>query len=249
MNIFITGGTTGIGLEIAKQYALGSNRVGVCSFQATHEMTTLPKNISYYKADVRHLNELVEAVKSFVSEVGTLDVIIANAGINMPKNAIPDTKLGQQVIDINVSGVANTFSAAIPYFITQKAGHFVAMSSLSSLNGLPGMSYYGASKAFVASFCESLAIDLEQYGIYVTSIFPGYVLTGLTKDNSHPMPFLMNQDIAAKKIIAAIKKKKKKLSFPAVSAATMTFLRLLPRNLYFYLMKKDVFNLKHYKNH
>lgn len=59
----------------------------------------------------------------------------------MAKTHVPDTKLGKAVTMVNVVGVVNTFNSALTIFLNQKHGHFVAISSLSALNGLPGMSY------------------------------------------------------------------------------------------------------------
>jgi NADP-dependent 3-hydroxy acid dehydrogenase YdfG len=71
----------------------------------------------------------------------------------MPKTIVPDTQKGKLLTQVNVMGMIHTFSAALPHFLKQKNGHFVAISSLSGLNGLTGMSYYEASKAFVSTFC------------------------------------------------------------------------------------------------
>lgn len=244
MNIFITGGISGLGLEVGKIFSQKNFRVGVCSFQEKKLIPTLPSNFFYYQADVTKQDQLHQAVKEFMNDHGVIDIMIANAGINMPKTSIPSTELGNKVIHVNVLGLSHSLSAILPTFLEHKKGHFVAISSLSALNGLPGMSYYGASKAFVGSFCESLAIDLKPYNINVTCIYPGFINTTLTKNNTHPMPFLMNTEMAANKIVQAIEDKKESLYFPFVPALFMGLLRRLPRFIYFPLMKKDLLKLK-----
>jgi short-subunit dehydrogenase len=242
--IFITGGTTGIGRAVGEIFKAQGYTVGVCSFQPASEITDLPVSFHYYQADVTNEQAMLAAVNQFVTDHGSLDIIIANAGMNMPKTAIPDTKLGTKITQVNTMGVVYTFNAALPHFLAQKSGHFVAISSLSGLNGLPGMSYYGATKAYVASFCESLAIDLEDHGINVTCVVPGFIKTSFTAKNDHPMPFLLTQEQAAARISKAIQKKKKVDFFPLVPFLFMSLLRKLPRPIYYFIMKHDILKLR-----
>src|SRR5690606_26161302 len=124
----------GIGLEVGKILATEGAQVGVCSFQPISEIEDLPANFHYYQADVTDESQLVQAMGDFVQKFNTIDVVYANAGMNMPKTSIPDTKLGTKVTQVNVMGVIHTFNAALPHFLKQKSGHFVAISSLSGLN-------------------------------------------------------------------------------------------------------------------
>jgi NAD(P)-dependent dehydrogenase (short-subunit alcohol dehydrogenase family) len=245
MRIFITGGATGIGKSLGEMFVSAGGKVGVCGFQNPSEFGQLPNGFTYYQADVTDEAGLKNAIDKFARDFGGIDVVVANAGINHPKTLIPDTQRGKQVTLVNVMGVINTFNAALPHFLSQKSGHFVALSSLSGLNGLPGMSYYGAGKAFVSTFCEGLATDLIHQGIHVTCVHPGFIATGLTSTNTHPMPFLMNQEAAAEKIYKAIIKRKTHLYFPTIPALFMGLLRRLPRNLYFAIMRRDLLKLRH----
>ncbi len=245
MRIFITGGTTGVGFALGQLFANAGAMVGVCGFQSEIEIAPLPQGFIYFQADVTDEVAIKKAIDEFVLKYGGLDIVIANAGLNMPKTALPDLQKGKQVTLVNVMGTIHTFSASLPHFITQGHGHFVAMSSLSALNGLPGMSYYGASKAFISTFCESLSLDLNSLGINITCIHPGFIATSLTAQNTHPMPFLMSQDQAAKKIYRAIIQRKSHLFFPLLPALFMGLLRRLPKFLYDPIMRKDILNLRH----
>jgi short-subunit dehydrogenase len=244
MNIFITGGSTGIGKSIGTLFVQAGGKVGVCGFQPLDEVGPLPDGFKYYQADVTDERALVSAVNQFVADHGSIDIMIANAGLNMPKTVIPDTQKGKQVTMVNVLGVIHAFGAALPHFLKSKKGHFVAISSLSGLNGLPGMSYYGASKAFVSTFCESLAVDLIHEGIDVSCVHPGFIATTFTAANKHPMPFLLNQEKAAEAIYRAILSKKAYLYFPTVPAMFMGFLRRMPRVIYHFIMKRDLLSLR-----
>lgn len=245
MRVFITGGTTGIGRSIGQLFVQNGAKVGVCGFQPHSEIETLPHGFSYFQADVTDEFALKQAVDKFVESTGGLDIIIANAGLNMPKTVIPDTQKGNQLTQVNVMGLVHTFSAALPHFLNQKHGHFVGVSSLSALNGLPGMSYYGASKAYVSTFCETLAVDLKDHGINVTCVHPGFIATAFTSKNNHPMPFLMEPEEATKIIYNAIINRKSHLYFPVIPSLFMGMLRRIPRKLYFSIMKRDLLKLRH----
>ena len=245
MRVFITGGATGIGNSLGQLFVKAGGQVGVCGFQSLSEIGDLPKGFSYYVADVTNEVALKNAIDKFAQDFGGVDIVIANAGLNMPKTAIPDTQKGKQLTQVNVLGVIHTFSAALPHFLNQKHGHFVGVSSLSGLNGLPGMSYYGASKAFVSTFCEGLAVDLKEQGINVTCVHPGFIATTFVSKNTHPMPFLMNQEVAAETIYKAIINRKTHLYFPTIPAWFMGLLRRIPRSLYFVIMRRDLLKLRH----
>ena len=245
MRVFITGGATGIGNSLGQLFVKAGGQVGVCGFQSLSEIGDLPKGFSYYVADVTNEVALKNAIDKFAQDFGGVDIVIANAGLNMPKTAIPDTQKGKQLTQVNVLGVIHTFSAALPHFLNQKHGHFVGVSSLSGLNGLPGMSYYGASKAFVSTFCEGLAVDLKEQGINVTCVHPGFIATTFVSKNTHPMPFLMNQEVAAETIYKAIINRKTHLYFPTIPAWFMGPLRRIPRSLYFVIMRRDLLKLRH----
>jgi short-subunit dehydrogenase len=243
LRVFITGGATGIGFSLGKMFVKAGGKVGVCGFQDSSEFS-LPQGFSYYQADVTDETALTKAINDFAKEQGGVDVVIANAGMNMPKTVVPDTQLGKKLTQVNVMGVVHTFSAALPHFLKQHHGHFVGISSLSGLNGLPGMSYYGASKAFVSTFCEGLATDLHQQGIHVTCVHPGFIATAFTSKNTHPMPFLLDPEVAADKIYMAIINRRTHLYFPSVPALFMGLLRRIPRSMYFAIMRRDLLKLR-----
>jgi short-subunit dehydrogenase len=244
MRVFITGGATGIGNSLGQLFTTAGGKVGVCGFQDPSEFSDLPHGFTYYQADVTDEDAMKKAIDQFAKDQDGVDVVIANAGMNMPKTVIPDTNLGKKITQVNVMGVINTFAAALPHFLNQKHGHFVGVSSLSGLNGLPGMSYYGASKAFVSTFCEGLSVDLGEHNIHVTCVHPGFIATAFTSKNTHPMPFLLEPETAAQKIYDAIIKRKPHLYFPIVPATFMGLLRRLPRCLYQAIMKRDLLKLR-----
>ena len=240
MNVFITGGTSGIGLELARHFIADGHIAGVCSFEPPEQVThILPGEVRYYQADVTDQHELANAIHRFNTEAGSLDIVIANAGINHKKTKIPDFDRARKVIDVNVTGVLNTFEPAIDIMKKQGNGQLVALASIAGTIGLPGTAAYGASKSAVINLCESLEIDLHHFGIHVTTIAPGFIDSPLTRDNKHKMPFKMTLDDASKRVYKAIIDKKGFYIFPFPMRIISRILYHLPRGVYKWFMKKD----------
>lgn len=244
-SVFITGGTTGMGLELAKIYLKAGWKVGVCGrdpLKFKEGFAYLDGELHYFQVDVTNREALQKAIADFSSSIG-LDLLIASAGISFPhKTKIPDFERSYYMVQVNLLGVMYAFEAALKVMLPKKSGHLVAISSVAGFNGLPGVSAYSATKSAVTKYCESLSLDLSDYGIDVTSIHPGFVDTPLTRVNPHPMPFKQTASEAAKKIARAIEKKKMHYSFPFAFSLVVKFLSLLPRTWYKRLMKIKLFN-------
>lgn len=238
MNIFITGGTTGIGLELALYYHRQGHTVGICGRSLSKLPDNFPQEVHTYEADVRQGSDLKNAFSDFKNKTADkkIDIVIANAGVGISnKKSFPDIQMAKTIIDINVIGFLNTVDAAIE-MMKSSGGHFVAIGSVAGRAGLPKTSAYSASKAFINTFMESLAIDLPSHGIHITNILPGFVDTPLTQKNNHPMPFLMPSAKAAQKIAMAIHKKKNIYAFPWQMKSIITLLYYMPRTVYIFLM-------------
>jgi short-subunit dehydrogenase len=233
--VFITGGTTGIGMELAKLYIRRGWKVGICgrerqkfeeSFQSDRE------SVQFYQVDVADREELKAAILDFSKTIG-LDLLIANAGIGYKfKTKVPDFQWSYKMVNVNLLGVMYAFEAALDVMIPRGKGHIVAISSIAGYNGLPGVSAYSATKAAVLKLCESLHLDLRQFNINVTAICPGFVETPLTSTNKHSMPFLVKAPKAAELIARAIDKKKMVYAFPFFFATIVRILGILPRTWY-----------------
>lgn len=239
LKIFITGGTSGIGLELAKSYSFQGNIVGVCGrdegkFQELAQL----QNIHFYKADVSKKDEINSVVKEFIKTFG-LDILIASAGLSFSKKTqIPNFEISEKIIDTNVLGVLYSIHPALSHMIKNKAGQIVVISSVAGFCGFPGVSAYSASKSAVMKLCEGYQVDLEPLGINTTCIAPGFVDTPLTQKNHHKMPFIVSSEKAAKLIMKAIEKKKRVYSFPWFFASFLRLLSILPRDWYVFIMKK-----------
>lgn len=237
--VFITGGTSGIGLELAKIYLKKNNIVGVCGRDES-KFTELSEfnNAKFYQSDVTDQERMKEVIQNFENLYG-LDIVIASAGLSFSKKTqIPNFKISREIININVNGVLNTFEPAVNLMLRKKKGQLVAIASVAGLCGFPGVSAYSASKAAVMKLCEGYQVDLEQLGITTTCIAPGFVDTPLTQKNHHKMPFLVSGKKGGELIYNAITKKKRYYSFPCFFAGLLRFLSILPRDLYVLIIKK-----------
>jgi short-subunit dehydrogenase len=233
-SIFITGGSSGLGLELAHLYQQQGWRVGVCG-RDPKKLEVLKDRFEVYVLDVSDREAVNKTISDFASK--GLDVVVANAGIAYKnKTQLPDFDYSIQMIHTDLLGVVYTFEAALKYFLAKKSGHLVAVSSVAGLNGLPGVSCYSASKAAVMKLCETFNMDLRPYNIFTSCVIPGFIDTPLTQVNPHPMPFMISAKAAAKIVQAGIFKKKQNIVFPKRMYFITRFLSILPRSVYCNIM-------------
>jgi short-subunit dehydrogenase len=243
--VFITGGTTGIGMELAKLYLSQGWKVGICGRERSkfdENFMAHRDNVKFYALDVADRAELKSAIADFSKSIG-LDLMIANAGIGFKlKTKVPDFEYSYKMVHVNLLGVMYACEAALDVMIPRGKGHLVVVSSIAGYNGLPGVSAYSATKAAVAKYAESLHLDLKQFNIDVTTICPGFVETPLTSSNHHPMPFMVKAPKAAALIARAIEKKKMIYAFPFFFASAVRLISMLPRTWYRFIMTIKIFN-------
>ena len=180
----ITGGTKGIGYGIAEALlAEGMNvvitsRTKKAAQKAARELSKSGKgNIVGVKADVRKLDDQKAAVKAAISEFGSLDVLIANAGIGH-FGSIEDLtdKQWHETIDINLTGVFHTVKAGVKALKKSK-GYLITIASLAGTNFFAGGAAYNASKFGLVGFTQAVMLDLREHGVKATTIMPGSVAT------------------------------------------------------------------------
>ncbi len=250
-SVFITGGTSGIGLELAKKYLAQGWKVGVCGRDKTkfnENFTRDYQNLYFYPVDVADREALRKAIHEFSKPTG-LALLIASAGISYPqKTKVPDFERTYKMVHVNLLGVMYAFEAAMEIMIPQGSGHLVAISSLAGYNGFPGISGYSATKSAVMKFCESLSLDLAHLHINITCVCPGFVDTPLTQKNHHPMPFLVKVDKAANIIVKGIKKKKRVINFPFIFSLIVRILSIMPRWMFQKVMSQDSLNYSRREN-
>jgi short-subunit dehydrogenase len=217
----VTGASSGIGWELARQLAAEGCRVGIVARREA-PLRELAAKIAaaggecvVAPADVGRREQAEAAVAAVRAQFGPIDLVVANAGVGRPTlyNPVNMTDI-EDTFRINLMGVIYTLSAALPEMVTRKSGHLVAVSSLAGYRGLPAESAYCGSKAAVNVYMDGLRIHLRGTGVKVTTICPGFVTTPMTENNKFHMPQLMTAAYAAGKMIRAIKAGKKVYNFP-----------------------------------
>jgi len=180
----ITGGSKGIGLGIAEAMVAQGMNVIITSRNET-EVEAVAAELNKARAgavigiasDVRKMDHLEKAVAAATKAWGTLDVVIANAGVGHFAS-IEDMTANQwqDVIDINLTGVFNTVKASISA-LKESQGYIMTIASLAGTNFFAKGAAYNASKFGLVGFTQAIMLDLRQAGIKVTTIMPGSVAT------------------------------------------------------------------------
>jgi short-subunit dehydrogenase len=246
--VMITGASSGIGKGIALEIASrGANLALLARREDLLEEIVSEAHARNVKAvfataDVRDAAAVREAADRFRSELGPIDVLIANAGIGTADHALRLTpEHAANVIGINVLGAINSVSAILPEMVARGQGRLVAISSLAAYRGLAKSAAYCASKAALSSYFESLRIDLRHSGVGVTIIHPGFIKTALTAGREARMPYLMELDDAVKKIVVAIEKEKKTYAFPWQLATIVRAGLIMPTAMYDWVAERNSF--------
>ena len=180
---YITGGSKGIGLGIAKKLAEQGVKVAVSGRTykdvdaAAKEISADDNSVLAVESDVSKCENEKAAVAKIIEKFGRLDIVIANAGVG---NFAPVDELTEeqwhQMIDTNLSGVFHTLKASVEELKKTK-GYYITIASLAGTNFFEKGAGYNASKFGVVGFTQAAMLDLRPYDIKVTTIMPGSVST------------------------------------------------------------------------
>ena len=183
---FITGGSKGIGFGIAQVLLQKGIHVAITSRslesaqKAANKLSVFAADsakVLALKADVRDYQQQQDAVKATESSLGSIDIVIANAGLGV-FGSIEDITIEawNQVIETNLTGVFYTLKSTLSSLKNTK-GYYITISSLAGTNFFAGGTAYNASKFGVTGFTQAAMLDLRSHGIKVSTIMPGSVST------------------------------------------------------------------------
>ncbi|KAA0216363.1 MAG: short-chain dehydrogenase [Lautropia sp.] len=241
MKVFITGASGGIGEALAREYhrRFPASTIGLAARRADElarvAAALAGASVHRYRLDVTDRDALARAAADFVGLDGAPpDVVIANAGISAGTltGEPADAAVFRRIVDVNVTGMFDTFAPFVPGMRARGAGRLVGIASVAGIRGLPGAGAYSASKAATIAYLESLRVELRGSGVRVVTIAPGYIRTPMTERNAYPMPFLTDADAFARRALDAIARGDSYLVIPRPMGAVALGLRLLPNWLF-----------------
>ena len=221
MNVYITGASSGIGEYLAYAYASRGYTLGISARRAdrlesvANKCRDLGATVYTYQLDVTNQNASVDTTASFIDSAGGIDTVIANAGVGGEDQVESgDPSHINKILETNILGVTNTVVPFIPHLKRSNAGSIAIISSIASFLPIPLHGGYSGSKAAVRYISNTLRADLSGYNISVTAVCPGFIKSEMTDGKPFSMPFLMETDVAAEKIVRALSRRRSSYVFP-----------------------------------
>ena len=245
--VWITGGSSGIGLATAKKFLNNNWRV-VISSRDTKKLSLakekiLKKNVNQelytYQCDISDRDQVIKTIKEINNNLGSIKLAILNAAAYSP-NKSQDFMIENynHLIKVNLNGTLFCIESLINNMVGNNS-HIAIVSSPVGYRGLPTAGAYGLTKAALTNLAESLYFDLQKNKIKISVINPGFIKSESTNLNSFKMPFLRSAEFAADKIYKGLTGPYKfEIYFPWFFFFFLKIFRILPYNLYFYLVKK-----------
>lgn len=182
----ITGGSRGIGKEIAKKFALNGYNLVINYVSENTDLNKLKENfketeVLFVKTDVTNYESCENMVKEAIEKFGKIDVLVNNAGITKDGLLMRMKEEDfDKVIKVNLKGTFNMTKNVIPYMIKQRNGKIVNIASVVGVTGNAGQANYAASKAGIIGFTKTVARELASRNILANCIAPGFIKTDMT---------------------------------------------------------------------
>ena len=237
--IWLTGASSGIGEALAKQLATIDCKLVISARRAevlqelSDALSPCAAEVCVAPLDITEKQQLTSQFEQIIERVGPIDLLIANAGTHIPTQVeVFDSEQYDFLMQVNYSGALRCLELVLPSMIERRSGHIVGVSSVAGYRGLPRAAAYGASKAALTHFLESLRFDLIKHNVDVTIVNPGFVRTPLTDKNEFPMPFRIEASEAAEIILRGIEQVKKEVHFPWQFSWLMKCMRIIPFSWY-----------------
>lgn len=238
--VFLTGASSGIGEALADEIAKRGAILGLLARRAellkelAEKCEAVGGKARVFACDVVDAEAVQKSADALRAEFGRIDILIANAGIGGKDKETKEIHPAsvKKVIDINLMGAVNSVYAVLPQMLERGSGQLVAISSLAGIRGLPKSAAYSASKAGMTALFESIRLDVQDRGVAVTIIQPGFIKTPLTAGRKNKLPFVMELEDAIPLFLNAIEKKKKFAAFPWQLASFVRLGKIFPAWLY-----------------
>jgi short-subunit dehydrogenase len=231
--IWITGASSGLGRSLALALSKQGHQViaSARSKEALASLQAISESIIALPCDITDENSLKRVQEQISVNFPCLDQVILNAGtceyLEFPE---PDWSAIQRVMEVNFIGTINSLKIALPLLRknTRARPHIIVIASQVTHAPFAKSEAYGASKAALQYFFNSLRIDLAPENIDVSVINPGFVDTPLTRKNNFEMPFLLDVDEAARRVIKQMTSRPRNYSFPKRLCALLFLSKIMP---------------------
>jgi len=214
--ILITGASSGLGAEMARQLAARGHDLALCA-RRTEKLDELKaeikaadpgRRVEVRALDVSDDDQVFEVFRGFHADFRTIDRVVVNAGLG--KGAPLGTgghAANRETAVTNFLGALVQCDAAMEIFRAQERGHLVMVSSMSAMRGLPKtMTTYAATKAGVAHLAEGLRNELYGTDIKVTVLYPGYIASEMNEHVRDRTPMMVSTEKGVKAMVSAIEK-------------------------------------------
>jgi NAD(P)-dependent dehydrogenase (short-subunit alcohol dehydrogenase family) len=180
----ITGGTSGLGLAMAKKFVekeILTIVTGRDDAKLKETKDSLGELCVPLKMDMTKLDQIPTHIKGIADKYGKIDILVNNAGINLKKEltSVTDEEF-QKILLTNLTGVFAISREVSKVMIVQKKGCIINISSMAAHYGLPKVIAYSASKAAIEGMTRSMAVELSPLGILVNCIAPGFIKTNMS---------------------------------------------------------------------
>jgi 3-oxoacyl-[acyl-carrier protein] reductase len=175
--VIVTGASRGIGAACAEAFVLQGDRV----FGLSRTPGDAASGVEHRSVDLSSPEDLLAAMDAIEQETGSIDVVVANAGITRDQLSVrmSDEDFAE-VIDVNLTSTFRVVRRSLKRMIRQRSGRIVVVSSIGALMGLPGQANYAASKAGVIGMARAVAREVASRGITVNVVAPGLIETDMT---------------------------------------------------------------------
>lgn len=241
--VLITGGSSGLGLILARQLAAKGAKLVICSRTADRnekaktELEELGAEVLALTVDLSEPKAVAKMIKKTISHYGHIDVVINNAGIIQagPQEDM-DLKDYEDAMNSNFWAPLHVMKAVIPHFKDQSGGRIVNVTSIGGKVAVPHMLPYTASKHALVGLSEGMNIELKKDNIHVTTVVPFLMQTGsgenimvkgdesesiggFMKEASNSALFAQDAEVSAKKIIGAIEYGESEVALSVIAKA------------------------------
>ena len=221
--ILITGASSGLGEEMARQFAARGHDLALCARRVeklealkAEIVTAHPQcRVEVRELDVNDHEQVFEVFRAFREDFGSIDRVVVNAGLG--KGAPLGTgrfDANRETAMTNFIGALAQTEAALEIFRDQNAGHLVMISSMSAMRGMPKtITTYAATKAGVAHLAEGVRVDVMGTPIKVSVIYPGYIRSEMNERVKNA-PFMVSTEKGVSAIVEAVEKEKDSAHVP-----------------------------------